>query len=130
MSSKPETRFIASVHTHLPVSLHKEKMNNPYRGGTADVWYSGKRADLWVEYKFLPCLPVRSAISTNLTALQLAWLANRYEEGRSVWVIIGCKDGGVVLTAKYWEMPITVSAFKDLLSTRKELAWRITAHCS
>ena len=129
MSSKPETRFIASVHEHLPVSLHREKMNNPYRGGTADVWYSGERADLWIEYKFLPRLPVRSAITADLTALQLAWLSGRYEEGRNVWVIIGCKAGGMMLTNKRWETPVAVLTFKQSLWTRKELARRIATHC-
>ena len=53
MAAGPETRFIASVHRHLPVDLHHEKMHNAYRGGTADCWYSGQKDDLWVEYKFI-----------------------------------------------------------------------------
>ena len=53
MSVKPETQFANSVNGKLPLRgvLHREKMNNPYRGGTADWWYSGRRADLWCEYK-------------------------------------------------------------------------------
>lgn len=128
MSSKPENQFIQSVHKHLPAELHREKMNNPYRGGTADVWYSGSRADLWIEYKFLPKIPVRTQIKADLTPLQIAWLSGRYKEGRDVWVVIGCKDGGVVLEHMDWTTELSPEEFRERLCTRPELAKRIMWH--
>ena len=58
MSRGPENNFISSVHKHLPMKLYRMKNNNPYNGGIADVWYSGSKADLWIEYKFVK-LPAR-----------------------------------------------------------------------
>lgn len=100
-------------------------MNNPYRGGTADVWYSGRKADLWSEYKFLPRLPQRGIIDAkriDLTALQLDWLRGRYEEGRNVCVIVGCPSGGVILRDLEWEVGITPAEFTDRLASRVEIA--------
>lgn len=120
---KPETTFIASVHRLLPKNLHAEKMNNPYRSGTADVWYSGNKADMWVEYKFLPTLPVKKdEIIADLSPLQIKWLRERHNEGRSIFVIIGCPLGGVVLSNLEWEQPIPISAFKTHTLTRSAIA--------
>lgn len=94
MAQKPENQFIAGVHKYLP-DVYFEKMNNPYRGGTADVWYSGVLGDLWVEYKFLPKLPRRGLIIPDLSELQKRWIHNRRNEGRRVHVIVGCPAGGV-----------------------------------
>lgn len=130
MSSKPETVFIASVHKHLPPKpqLHREKMNNPYSSGTADVWYSGSLRDLWIEYKFLPRVPSRAAVVPTklLSALQLEWLNDRYAEGRNVGVIIGCPTGGVVLRDKEWENEIPAKEFATRIQSRSELAKWLT----
>lgn len=125
--SKPETSFRLGVEKYLPSKKepHREKMNNPYRGGTADSWYSGKAGDLWVEYKFLPCKPQRGDITPkrlDLSALQLDWLRGRYEEGRKVAVIVGCPEGGVVLTHLAWEATHSVEQFLSLLKPRKLIA--------
>lgn len=129
MSSKPETTFILSVHKHLPHELHREKMFNPYRGGTADCWYSGRKGDLWVEYKFLPKLPSRddTEILPSLDTLQLDWLRRRHYEGRRVWVIVGCPLGGVILVARAWEYAMTTRRFKQSIKDRKALASEILA---
>lgn len=105
MSSKPETRYYSAIHKLLPKELHKEKMHNPYRGGTADVWYSGTADDLWVEYKYLADPPKRAAISIRreLSPLQLNWLRNRYQEGRNVVVILGTPIGSWVFESLTWE---------------------------
>lgn len=66
MSKKPETTFIASVHKHLPKELHREKMNNPYSSGTPDVYYSGMKADLWIEYKFIPRIPAHDTTEIKI----------------------------------------------------------------
>lgn len=133
--STPENTFIASLHRRLPAlgELYREKMANPYRGGTADVWYSAKR-DLWVEYKFI-VVPKRPDTIIDLiggkkpmlSALQQEWLNSRFDEGRNVWVIVGCKEGGVVFCGKSWMKPITTREFRDELRTRDEIAKELVA---
>jgi hypothetical protein len=129
VARKAETTFIASVHKRLAKEIHREKMNNPYRSGTADVWYSGYKSDLWIEYKFLPTLPKRinTEIVLDLTENQKLWLQNRHKEGRQVAVICGCRAGGVVFIDLDWEDPITVEAFLSRVVTRQELAQWICA---
>lgn len=127
MASKPETVFTNAIHRFLPPpkQFHREKMNNPYRGGTADMWYSGKSADLWAEYKFLPRVPQRGDITPErlgLTALQLDWLRGRYAEGRNVCVIAGCPAGGVVLRDLSWEKPMPVAQFTAQLQAKAAIA--------
>jgi hypothetical protein len=82
MARKPENTFIASVHKHLQCTYF-EKMNNPYRSGTPDVWYSGDKSDLWAEYKFIQSIPVKVDVRLDLSELQKLWLRRRYEEGRT-----------------------------------------------
>ena len=122
MARKPENTFIDSVHKLLPKELHAEKMNNPYRSGCADVWYSGKQSDLWVEYKYIPKLPVENAIKANLSPLQTKWLRERYHEGRKVFVVIGSPLGGVILAGLTWENPISLSDYRKQTITRQTLA--------
>lgn len=127
---KPENSFIASVGRHFPSSTepHREKMSNPYTSGTADMWYSGKR-DLWVEYKYI-LVPARDDTlidlvkgkSPELSVLQQHWLEGRHKEGRQVRVIVGSKDGGVILKYPFWMQPISAKAFRASMMTRKEIA--------
>ena len=132
MAAKPETTFIASVHKHLPPTLYRVKNNNAYTAGIADVWYSGKDRDLWVEYKFIE-VPKRPDTVIDLTggknpmlsALQQEWLRSRHEEGRNVGVVIGSKDGGIWLPGLAWDRTIQTKDFLRHLRTRKELAEEI-----
>ena len=124
MAAKPETIFITSVHRHLPDKKvpHREKMCNPYSSGTADVWYSGN-ADIWVEYKFIK-VPARDAtpVQAELSELQKDWLRGRHKEGRKVFVVIGCKDGGVILSNLDWEKPMPAADFKKRTMSRHAVA--------
>jgi len=122
VSRKPENVFRASIHKHLPVKLYHMKTSNPYAGGVWDDWYSGEK-DLWVEYKFivLPALPT-TMITPNLSKLQIEWGKGRYEEGRNLAVIVGCKEGGIVLTDRMWEARLSQENFVKRLMTRQELA--------
>lgn len=99
------------------------KNHNQYNAGIADVWYSGRRSDLWVEYKFIK-VPVNDAtmIPKNLSALQLNWLNERFVEGRKVAVIIGCTSGGVLLNHAEWNMEISTRWFREHLRLRSDLA--------
>lgn len=121
MANKPETTFIHSVHRHLR-GVYIEKMYNPYRSGTPDVWYSGSHKDMWIEYKYITNVPVKSSIKLQLSELQKLWLRDRHAEGRNVAVICGCKQGGVVFTDRDWENPTEPSVFTSRILTRKDVA--------
>lgn len=121
MSSKPESVFTASVHKYLKAKLYFEKMNNPFRAGTADFWYSGVKGDLWIEYKYIPKLPTRTTILPDLSPRQLKWLNDRAAEGRNVHVIVGHPNGGVVWPVAF-DQPMQPAAFEKLSLTRAQLA--------
>lgn len=90
MAKKPENQFIANVHKHI-TGVYCEKMFNPYRGGTPDVWYSGMGGDLWIEYKYIIRSVLPARIKPNLSAQQVHWIRNRIQEGRKVWVATGIR---------------------------------------
>lgn len=125
MARGPETRFIASVHRQLHDSLYRMKTHNVYNGGPADMWYSGKNGDIWIEYKYVHKLPKMIDLIDRkkdycLSALQEEWLRDRHEEGRRVFVILGYEDGGIVFADRRWEEKWETEAIKKY--TRKELA--------
>ena len=124
--SKPETRYYTAVHKKLPPArvLHREKMHNLYRGGTADVWYSGTLDDLWVEYKWLAKLPVRAFVdlTKELSALQKQWLSGRHAEGRNVCVILGTPEGGWICEGVSWMEPIDPDAIRTRSMSKHEVA--------
>lgn len=122
--SKPETTFYTGVHRHLPSTVYSMKNHNPYIGGIPDVWYSGNRGDMWIEYKYLPKTPLRAIVAPTklLSALQLEWLDRRYAEGRSVAVVIGCPDGGIILRDQEWLHEYDPQMFRDRLVPRKAVA--------
>lgn len=132
MARKPESVFYTAIHKLLPVEVHREKMSNPYSSGTADCWYSGRAADLWVEYKFLPALPVRATtmLRLDLSDLQQDWLRHRFDEGRHVAVILGLPGrlGGAIFTDRDWEHAFNRSDLEARLQSRVELARMIEAH--
>lgn len=128
MSKGPENTFISSVHKHLPAKLYHMKNHNAYVGGIADVWYSGVR-DLWVEYKFIvvpkrpdTVIDLLTGKNPAISYLQQEWLRSRHEEGRSVGVIVGSKDGGVWFPGLAWDRTYTADEFRKRLQSRKELA--------
>ena len=120
-TTKPENRFIESVHRHLP-RTYAEKMNNPWRAGTADVWYSGDRGDLWIEYKFIERIPRSTEILPDLTPRQKRWLNNRFDEGRNVAVVLGTPTGGVIYRNKEWMRPLDHVTLAGLIVPRDEIA--------
>ena len=117
MAAKPETTYIGKVHKHLSRDVYHMKNNNQYTGGIPDVYYSGSRYDLWIEYKYLPKIPTRAIVDPKklLSSLQLQWLNGRYDEGRNVAVIIGCPAGGVLLRNKAWETEMSAVEYKALI---------------
>ena len=119
----PENTFIASVHRHLPDGLYKMKNHNQYNGGIPDVWYSGPKSDLWIEYKFIT-VPARDStvIDFGLSHLQKEWLSSRHRAGRNIGVIVGCKAGGVWLPGTSWDTTHSAGAFRATTIKRNELA--------
>ncbi len=122
--SKPETRYYAAIHKLLPRTIHREKMHNPYRGGTADVWYSGNLDDLWVEYKWLAKLPKKALICLDklLSPLQQRWLEGRHEEGRNIVVILGSPEGAWILEGATWKEPFSPDAIRTVEITKRNVA--------
>jgi hypothetical protein len=98
---KPETNYRLSIEKRLPPELHHEKMANPYSGGTADSYYDGNKADIWVEWKFITAFPKRATtiVVPDLSPLQKDWLKGRYENGRRVFVIVGSPNGAHIFGA-------------------------------
>lgn len=127
----PENTFIASVHRHLPPTLYKMKNHNVYNGGIADCYYSGRRSDLWVEYKFI-AVPKRpdTPIKIDLSELQKNWLRSRHAEGRAVAVVVGSKDGGVFFNGVSWDYTYTTDDFNRLSCSRQDIAREINSLCS
>jgi len=131
--SGPENTFIASVHRHLCPSLYKMKNHNQYNGGIPDVWYSGSKSDLWVEYKFV-ILPKKDDTLIDLVGgknpilseLQQHWLKNRHAEGRHVSVIMGSQLGGVWMPGISWEVTLSTHSFRTSILLRNELAKTIS----
>lgn len=123
MSTGPENRFIASIHRVLPKSIYREKMHNPYRGGTPDVWYSGER-DAWIEYKWINAVPKKGVVIPALSELQKKWLEDRFAEGRSVFVVVGCPLGAIIFrNPAEWETGRT----KPVILTKSDyLIWLTT----
>ena len=126
MSQKPENSFIQSVHRKLKEQVYHEKMNNPWRAGTPDVWYSGNLGDLWIEYKYVTKLPISAEIRPDLTPRQSRWLNNRFDEGRNVAVVLGTPDGGVIYRNKEWDKPLSITDIEERLQTREDIARWIT----
>lgn len=120
-STKPENTFIGSVNRRLP-NTYAEKMNNPWRAGTADVWYSGGLGDLWVEYKYLARIPRSDEILPDLTPRQSRWLNNRFDEGRNTAVVLGTPTGGVIYRNKEWLQPLTSTELTARIVSRDEIA--------
>lgn len=137
MSSGPENRFIQGVHAKLPARVYRMKNHNPYNSGIADCWYSGRRGDLWVEYKFVQ-IPKRASTivdisageSPPLTKLQQEWLKGRHSEGRSVGVIIGTPDGGIWLPGMTFQKPLSAADIRANLMDKQALAAMIAASVS
>ena len=106
------------------------KNHNEFISGIPDVWYSGDRNDLWVEYKYLSISKPRSAVIPHLSPKQLHWIRSRRAEGRNCWVIVGYKLGAVLYTElDDMEYGISPEVFLERTLTRKEMAHEIEFFC-
>lgn len=127
MAAKPETNFSNALRDALPEGIYSMKNNNEYVSGIPDLWFSGCKGDLWVEMKFIQKLPKTVPIRPYdlLSKMQEKWLRDRYEEGRNVAVIIGCKRStrleGIILRDLAWERDIPTQDFDALIVSKSEL---------
>ena len=124
---KRETTFYSGVNKLLLKGIYQEKMFNPLRGGTPDMYYELRR-NLWCEYKYEP-LPTRDTtlVACNVSPLQEDWLDRNYANGHAPWVIVGTHLGrtpmGVILKSpQEWHTGMPCGSFKKRLVTQQELA--------
>ena len=92
-----------------------------------DVWVSGIKTDLWIEFKYLKKVPKRNTtiIQHDLSELQARWLLNRHHEGRNVCVIIGSSSGAYIYEDLTWSNANTTNIHLTL--TQKQVAeWIIS----
>ena len=120
---KPENQFISGVHKYLKsTGPYFEKMANPWRSGTPDVWYSGSKGDMWIEYKYVPYVPKSNEILADLSPRQRKWLNDRMSEGRRVAVILGSPDGAVIYVNGEWSKPLSTTQVVERLLSRQAVA--------
>jgi len=131
MSRKPEGQFIRAVHEFIPKSkVYYMKNNNNYVGGIPDVWYSGRKNDLWVEYKYNDVTKPIALVIPDLSHQQLRWIKDRQHEGRTVWTVVGIKKGGVIYhTSEEMLSGIPPKEFLERMLTRRQLAEVIQKYC-
>jgi len=127
MASKPETRLIKRIEDFLPKRVYSEKMANPYRGGTPDMYYEGDEDAIWIEYKFTPTIPIRQH-TLKLSDLQQKWLLRCEGNGRSCAVVLGWKtpanrfEGALILKPSMWVEPIPGTFFEERRQSPEKLA--------
>lgn len=109
-----ESQYIRSIHNLLPKEIYAWKTNVRFANGIPDAWYSGPKADLWVEWKYTQSLGQKH--KPKLSALQSRWLNQRHDEGRNCWVIVGSPSGCALYTNKGWN-----SNQPDQILTKKGL---------
>lgn len=107
-----ESSFIRALHKKLPMEIYHWKVSDRFTNGVPDAYYSSKKGDLWVEYKYYPKLP--KTITPKLTKLQKDWLISRHEEGRRVAVIIGSPTECAVYENPTLTTPVRMSR-EDLI---------------
>jgi len=120
-----ESNYITAIHKLIPLELEKWKINDSYTSGVADTYYSGDKADIWIEYKLVRNNP--NKYTPKLSPLQKAWLARQYARGRKVAVIVGVKGGrGIIIEDLNWEKQCDMT---QTLTKREIAAW-IIGQCS
>lgn len=100
-----ESAYISAINKLLPSTIYRWKIHDSYTSGVPDTYYSGDKADLWVEYKLVRDTP--SKHTPKLSELQKKWLREQYNRGRNVAVIVGVKGGkGFIAENLSWEQQI------------------------
>lgn len=100
-----EAGFIRKVHNKLPKRIYRAKFADRFTSGLPDCWYSGRKGDLWIEYKYHP----KATYKPNLSKHQIHWLRGRHSEGRKVAVVVGSPSGVVIHQGTDWEKYVNAS---------------------
>ena len=117
-----EHSFIKSVHRRLPPEIFKWKIHDTFTGGVPDVMYGGPSGILFVEYKYVPKLPVKDStlIKTTLAPNQIQWLNRMKDCNQKTAVIIGIEKNAIIL-AKSFTANITKEYYNEHRVTIPEL---------
>lgn len=128
-----ESEYTRAVDRLLPPSVYHLKLHLSYTSGVADSWYSGSRADLWVEWKYVRRVPPRLDLCSGrapiISRLQQHWLSSRNKEGRNVAVIVGSPDGAVIFPDLTWKRGIGRGNFRRFMQDKHAVAAWITQVC-
>lgn len=119
MASKPETNFIKKIHRRLSREVYREKMANPYRGGTPDVYYEGPQGVLWVEYKYWQTVKRIFKPKDVVSPLQWLWIQRAHDNNVNIVTIVGYRDGGVIIYPN--DDVVLGSQFKNRLQPTADL---------
>ena len=114
-----ESTYTRAVAKLLPATVYAWKIASQFANGVPDSWYSGRKADLWVEWKYVHNLPKR-IVHPKLSELQRAWLDARYKEGRNVAAIVGSPQGAIIFTDLKWNQGLPPN---DPLSKHDVATW-------
>ena len=127
-----EHGFVKSVHSHLSSDVYKWKIRDTYTGGIPDVFYSGPRCMMFIEYKYIKKLPVRSKtnIKCSISPLQHLWLHRMYDQGHKVAVVLGVDHEALIMQyPKVWKEPISKKYFQDNCVPFKQVTTWIEEQC-
>jgi len=116
-----ESGFTSAVNKKLPSEIYVWKVSDRFSAGVPDCYYSSAKKDMWIEYKYYPKgLPKN--VTPNLSELQKRWLNARYDEGRTVFVVVGSPTDCLIYEDKEWMGPKP----RGQAISRKELIGWIT----
>ncbi len=100
------------------------KISDKYTAGVPDAYYSGNKADLWVEYKWTSSLPKKADVKPTLSELQKDWLRQQFARGRDVAVIVGSPQGCIIYEGLDWENPVPATP-DNTLTKKKVIEWLV-----
>lgn len=128
-----EGLYVKRIHRHMDAMdepPYREKNHNVFHSGTPDVFYSGTKNDLWVEYKYVTTLKlVGGWIRTSLSPRQSLWLRDRWAEGRNCRLIIGSFVGSIIIDGPEFKPEVLVEDLRNSALTEKQVAEWITEFC-
>tara|TARA_R110000868_G_scaffold19020_1_gene82350 strand:- start:387 stop:842 length:456 start_codon:yes stop_codon:yes gene_type:complete len=109
-----ETGFINKVHKALPKEIYKWKIRDTYHGGVPDVYYSGTKGCIFIEYKYQKTIPLRptSKIKTRTSQQQRHWLSTARMHNVPSFLVVGANDK-ILLTDKVTEDFFTQAYFLE-----------------
>ena len=121
-----EHSYIRKIHSLLPRAVYRWKVHDVITNGIPDCYYDSIHGrNLWVEYKWRPTLPKKpdTVIVPELSALQRAWLGERFDRGFDVRVIVGTPQGGIIYhDPDEWIDGITTEHAKKRILLDKDIA--------